>query len=288
MNTSGNQPNNVQSFNQFEDMSAFLSSPAQMSAAFVEFIGAFFFNILRLACVPAEVIFRRKFGERHFNLYLYFGGTIWLAIFATGWLNIPALLGFRSEGFISNGITFTIIAIIYYGRMFMYFFVQKHGKIDDKKYTYYPGHPLSLLSKFPRATDKNGNPREYLIRQFYEPAFMLALGILCAIIINPQTGSWLIISAFCMAIKEYAQARHTRNMLLNQIDADLIGRFMGSALEGKSPESTQGIYIAGISNDGEDRAYLRSLAARNQQRFTAEAGTVQTGNTSPEATQATH
>ncbi len=121
MNALGNQArsNQAQSLDNFSDLTQFITSPAQTSTAFMQFLGAFFFNILRLACVPAETLFRRQFGERHFNLYLYIGGTIWLGIFATGWLNIPAALGFKGEGLVSNGIIFTIIAIIYYVRMFL-------------------------------------------------------------------------------------------------------------------------------------------------------------------------
>lgn len=261
------QGNPAQSLDQFNDLSQFITSPAQTSAAFLQFLGAFFFNILRLACVPAETIFRRKFGERHFNLYLYIGGTIWLGIFATGWLNIPAALGFRGEGLAPNWIIFSIIAVIYYVKMFIYLFVQKHGSIDTRKHTFYAGHPLPFLEKLPFAKDKNGFIRENLLRQIIEPVALFVLGLICVFILNPQTGSWLVISAFCMATKEYAQSRHTRNILLDQVDAEITARYMADALNGKSPEETHGVYIAGISNDGEDRAFLRSLATRNQQKF---------------------
>ena len=269
MNATGNQSgsNNVLTTDQFNDLSQFVTSPAQSSAAFIQFLGAFFFNFIRLACVPAEVIFRNRFGERHFNLYLYIGGTIWLAIFATGWLNIPASMGYKGEGLVSNGIVFTIIAILYYVRMFLYLFVQKHGPLNNLRHSYYAGHPLSFLTKLPFATDKNGFVRENVLRQIIEPLFLFALGLLCIFILNPQTGSWMIISSFCMATKEYAQTRHTRNILLDQIDADITARYMVDALQGKSPEETHGVYIAGISNNGEDRAYLRELAERNQQNF---------------------
>lgn len=261
------QGNAVQSLDQFNDLTQFITSPAQTSAAFLKFLGAFFFNILRLACVPAETIFRRDFGERHFNLYLYIGGTIWLGIFATGWLNIPAALGYKGEGLIPNWIIFSIIAVIYYARMFIYLFVKKHGSIDTMKISFYPGHPFPLLEKLPFARDKNGIVRENVLRQIIEPVFLFVSGLVCTVILNPQTGTWLIISAFCMALKEYAQGRHTRNILLDKIDAEIMARYMVDALNGKSPEETHGVYIAGISNDGEDRAFLRTLAERNQQQF---------------------
>ena len=277
MNTSGNlsRQNNLSS-DDFSDLSQFVTSPAQSSVAFIQFISAFIFNILRLACVPAEIIFRSKFGERYFNLYLYIGGTIWLGIFATGWLNIPAAMGFKGGELVSNGIIFTIIAIIFYARMFWYLFLLKHGKINKKKHSFYAGHPLSFLSKFPFATDKNGDIRQNLLRQGIEPVFLFSLGLLCTFILNPQTGTWLIISAICMALKEYAQARHNRNILLDQVDADITAQFLADAMNGKSPEDTQGVYIAGISSDGDDRAYLRELAMRNQQRFAEQANSATT------------
>lgn len=268
MNAIGNQTKqNYQSSEQFSDLSQFVTSPAQSSVAFIQFIGAFFFNIIRLACVPAEVIFRKKFGERYFNLYLYIGGTLWLGLFATGWLNIPAAMGFKGEGLISNGVIFTIVAILFYARMFFYLFWQKHGLLNNQKHSYYAGHPQSFLEILPFATDKNGRVRENLLRQWIEPVFLFVLGLVCIVILNPQTGTWLIISSICMAIKEYAQSRHTRNILLDQIDADITARYMVDALQGKSPEETHGVYIAGISCNGEDRAYLRELAMRNQQQF---------------------
>lgn len=277
MKAIGNQSRNQYAgSDQFDDLSQFITSPAQSSVAFIEFISAFVFNILRLACVPAEIIFRSKFGERYFNLYLYIGGTIWLGIFATGWLNLPSAMGFKGDGLVSNGIIFTIIAILFYARMFLYLFWQKHGTLNNQKHSYYSGHPLSFLSSLPFTKDKNGNVRESLLRQVIEPGFLFVLGLLCIIILNPQTGTWLIISAFCMAVKEYAQSRHTRNILLDQIDADITARYMVDAVQGKSPEDTHGIYLAGISSNGEDRAYLRDLAMRNQQRFAEQTATAST------------
>jgi hypothetical protein len=254
---------------QFGDISEAFFNPIEMSSAFIKFIGTFIFNILRIACVPAELIFRRKFGERHFNLYLYLGGSLWLGIFATGWLNIPSMLGFRSEGIVPNIVIFSIIAIIFYGRMFWELLIRKSKDIDVTMYTRYDGDPLNIIEKLPLATDKNGNPKDYLIRQLHEPLLMLLLGIVVTVILNPQTGTWLMISAFCMSVKEYVKARHIRNMILDAIDADIISRNTAESIKGAPARDTQGIYIAGVSNDGKDRDMLRDLVTRKQQRFTA-------------------
>ena len=57
-----------------QNAAEFLVSPVNSSVAILEFISTIIFNILRAACVPAELIFRRRFGERHFNLWLYIAG----------------------------------------------------------------------------------------------------------------------------------------------------------------------------------------------------------------------
>jgi len=265
------QRDNPNDWDQFKDMSEFMFNPVSKSVAFIEFLGTFIFNILRMACVPAEIIFRRNFGERHFNLYLYIGGTLWLGIFATGWLNIPAGMGFRGEGIVPNAVIFSLIALVFYSKMFWYLFLMKNKDIDARLYTRYDGDPLTLLQRLPLAKDNNGNVREYRVRQFYEPLTMFSLGVIIAVLVNPQTGTWLILSSFCMAIKEYVQARHTRNLLLDQIDAEIIGRNMAAALKGEAPNNTQGVYIAGISNEGKDRDVLNDLVQKKQQRFTAQA-----------------
>lgn len=247
---------------QFTDFSAAFFSPVQTATAFMQFIGTFIFNILRIACVPAELIFRRNFGERHFNLYLYFGGSLWLGIFATGWLNIPAMLGFKGEGLVPNAVIFTIVAIIFYARMFWRFFVQTSKEIDLTLYSRYDGDPLSLLTKLPFATDKNGHPKEYQIRQFIEPGVMILLGAIFTFILNPQTGTWLFISGFCMAVKEYVKARHIRNLILDAIDAEIVSKNTAEAIRGKPAKETQGVYFAGVSNNGKDREILQDVIAR--------------------------
>ncbi len=262
--------NNINEWGQFNDMTDFVFNPVSKSVAFIEFLGTFIFNILRMACVPAELIFRRNFGERHFNLYLYIGGTLWLGIFATGWLNIPSLLGFRLTGLIPNEVIFIIIAVLFYGMMFWQLFFRKFGEIDSRMHTRYDGDPLPLLNYLPLAKDRAGNPREYLIRQLHEPLFIFILGVLFIFILNPQTGTWLIISSFAMAVKEYVKARYIRNILLDQIDAEIVGRNIADALKGEPPTNTQGVYIAGISTQGKDREQLDGLMQKNEERFSAE------------------
>ena len=257
-------------FDQFSDLLSFAYSPAQQSSAFLKFIGVFIFNILRLACVPAELIFRRRFGERHFNLYLYIGGTLWLGIFAFGWLNIPAAFGIRHEGIVPNGLIFTVVAIVFYGRMIWELFIRKSKKINVDLYSYHDGDTYTILDRFPFAKDKQGNINDYAIRQLIEPAVMFILGVVCAVILNPETGSWLIISSFCMAVKEYVKARHTRDLMLDQIDADIMGRNIAEAMRGSPVRDTQGVYVSGVSSEGKDRAYLRELAEKNHKVFTAD------------------
>lgn len=263
---------NPHDWDQFMDMSEFLFNPVSKSVAAIEFLGSFIFNVLRMACVPAEVLFRRNFGERHFNLYLYIGGTLWLAIFATGWLNLSATMGIEGLGLVSNTVIFAAVALVFYGRMFWLLFLVKSGEIDVRKYSYYDGDPLPLLYHLPFAKDSQGNPQEYRIRQLHEPVIMLLLGLVFSVVLNPQTGTWLILSAGCMALKEYVKARHLRNLILDQINADIIARNMAEAIKGEPAKQTQGIYLAGVSNEGRDREILQNLAEKNaennQARFT--------------------
>lgn len=267
-----NKPNktNEDDWMQMSDITDYLFNPVGKSVAFVEFIGNLFFNIVRLALVPAELLFRRNFGERYFNLYLYIGGSLWLGLFATGWLNITSGFGLRLEGIVPNGVIFSVIALIFYGRMFRELFFRRFGDIDTRMYGYYAGDPLPFLYRLPFATDNQGNPREYIIRQIHEPVFMFVLGLVCTFVLNPQTGTFLIISAFCAVIKEYVTARHYRNILLDQVDAEIIGRNMAAALKGEAPKNTQGVYIAGVSTDGKDQKVLNDLKEKTKQRFAAE------------------
>lgn len=271
MSSKQHRPEQPHDFGQFQDLFEFAMNPISHSVAFLEFIGTFIYNILRIACVPAELIFRRNFGERHFNLYLYIGGSLWLGIFATGWLNLPAAMGFKITPLISNGVIFSVIAVVFYVRMFWQLFFRRSGEIDTELHTRYDGDPLTLLNKAPLAKDRSGLPREYFIRQLIEPIFLIVLGIVVTVILNPQTGTWLILSAFCMALKEYVKARYVRNLLLDQVDAAIVAKHLSGAMKGESPKNTQGVYIAGLPTDGKKREQLNHLMQRSGERFTAEA-----------------
>ena len=63
-----------------------------------------------------------------------------------------------------------------------------------------------------------------------------------------------------------------RNLILDQINADIIARNMAEAIKGEPAKQTQGIYLAGVSNEGRDREILQNLAEKNaehnQARFT--------------------
>jgi len=256
------------------DLSGFMFNPVNSTIALIQLIKNLLFSILRASCVPAEMIFRRKFGERYFNLWLYIAGTTWLYIFAVGIINIPAMFGFDTSVKIPNYVIFIFVWIVFFWSFLRELFLRKFRKIDVDLHTRYDGDPLKFLYKLPFAKDSNGkptrgNPKEYFVRQVYEPLFLLLSGVMTSIILNPQTGSWLIISAIAMALKEYVKSQHTRNILLDHIDAEITSQNIKAALAGDPPAKTKGIYIAGLPSDGKQREQLNGILNKDQERFTA-------------------
>ena len=275
-NTQGSKKNteeNMFSFEKpnmgFDEFGKLIFSPVQSTVALLEFISSTLFNILRMACVPAELIFRRNFGERHFNLYLYFGGLAWFWIFAFGFINIPLLAGVTVTPLVPSAIIFTAIGIVFFVAMIWHIVIRKFRSIDVNCYTRYDGDVLPFLYHLPFAKDSNGNPKEYLIRQVYEPSFIIILGIIVMCFVNPQTGSWLALSALGMAVKEYVHYQKIRNLILDQIDADIVGRNMKAAIKGESTKNTQGIYIAGLPKDGKLKDQLINSINTPKEPFTA-------------------
>jgi len=256
----------------FTDPYSFLFSPVNSTLEFIEFISAVLFSILRASCVPAELIFRRGFGERHFNLWLYSSGGLWLILFASGWINIPKWLGYNVTGWMPNFAIFSIVGIFFFGSLIWELMLRKFRKINRELHTRYDGNPLPFLFKLPFAKDKNGNPKEYFVRQVYEPLFLILLGIIITITLNPQTGSWLFISALGMALKEYVKSRYTRNALLDLFDAEIASQNMKAALAGDSTEKTQGIYIAGLLTDEKQRKRLKDYFAKKTSSHTTDIG----------------
>jgi len=252
VNTSKQQEN-------LTDPMSYLISPVSNQIAILEFFAAILFNIIRASCVPAELIFRRGFGERHFNLWLYISGSMWLFMFTTGWINIPKLFGYFDEGWMPNFAIFSVVGMIFFGSLLWQLFLRKFRKINAELHSRYDGDPLPFLYKLPFAKDRNQNPKEYFVRQVYEPLFLLILGVIVSIALNPQTGSWLLISGLGMAVKEYVKSRYVRNALLDHIDADIAARNIKSVLKGAPPSQTQGIYIAGLPNEGKKRDKLKGL-----------------------------
>ena len=261
-------PQQRQEGTDFTEISSFLFNPVNTSIAFFEFIFSVIFNLLRAACVPAELIFRRGFGERHFNLWLYLSGSFWLMLFATGWINIPKWMGYSVTGWLPNFGVFLVVGIIFFASMFWQLFLRKFGQIVGDLHSKFDGKVLPFLYLLPYAKDSNGNPREYFVRQVYEPLFLLVLGLLLTVTLNPQTGSWLIISALGLALKEYVKSRFVRNAILDHIDAEIAARNIKAALAGEPPTTTQGIYIAGLPNEGKERDKLRELFDKQGSRFT--------------------
>ena len=253
-NSNQNNEDNIFAFEKpymgFDNFGKFLFSPVTSTVKLTEFFSETLFGIVRTACVPSELIFRRNFGERYFNLYLYFGGAMWFWIFALGMVNIPALLGLSITPLVSNAVIFTIVGIIFFSLMIWHLVIRKFMPINVDCYARYDGDVFPLFYYLPYAKDQNGNPREYLIRQLYEPGFILLLGIAIAIFINPQTGSWLILSAIGMAVKECVRFQKVRNLILDQIDADIVGKNLKAAIKGEPVKNTQGVYIAGMPRDG--------------------------------------
>jgi len=252
------------------DLSGFMFNPVNSTIAIIQLIKNLLFSILRASCVPAEMIFRRKFGERYFNLWLYIAGTTWLYIFAVGIINIPAMFGFDTTVKIPNYMIFIVVWIVFFWSFLRELFLRKFKKIDVDLHTRYDGDPLKFLYRLPFAKDSNASPKEYFVRQVYEPLFLLLSGVMTSIILNPQTGSWLIISAIAMALKEYVKSQHTRNILLDHIDAEITSQNIKAALAGDPPAKTKGIYIAGLPSDGKQREQLNDIMNKKQERFTAE------------------
>lgn len=248
-----------------QDMMKFLLNPAGMTVGLLKAAGQFLYGLLRMACVPAELIFRRKFGERHFSLLHYFGGLLWFWAFASGYVNVTKMLGIGHADPVSNGAVFTAVGAIFFGAMFWHLVIRKFLPINMRVYSYYDGDILPFFYRLPHAIDAKGVPREYLIRQVFEPLFLFLLGIVLTAFLNQQTGSWIVLTAIGMALKEYVQGQKFRNMILDQIDADIIARNLGAVIKGDSPKNTQGIYLAGVPNDGNLRKELIRTAKTKRQ-----------------------
>lgn len=271
--TQKNTEDNMFSFEKpnmgFDEFGKLLFSPVKSAVAFVEFVSSTLFNIVRMACVPAELIFRRNFGERHFNLYLYFGGAMWFWLFAFGLIDIPALLGIGITPAFPNSIVFIVVGVVFFSAMIWHMVVRKFFAIKIDCYTRYDGDVLPFLYYLPFSKDKGGNPKEYLIRQVYEPGFIFLSGLAVAWFINPQTGSWLIVSSIGMAVKEYVRSQRVRNLILDQIDADIVGKNMKAALKGEPAKNTQGVYIAGLPGDSKLKERFVGAVGAKDRPFTA-------------------
>lgn len=250
-------------------LSGFMFNPVNSTIALMALVRMLLFNILRASCVPAELIFRNKFGERYFNLWLYISGTTWLYIFAAGVIDIPGALGFNPSVTVPNAVIFLGVGVIFFASFLREFFIRKFREINSELHSRYDGDPMSFLFKLPFAKDSNGNPKEYFVRQFYEPLFMLLLGVIVSGLLNPQTGSWLIISAIGMAVKENVKAQYTRNTLLDHIDAEITAQNIKAALAGEPPAKTKGIYIAGLPAKGQKKEQLKDILDKKQESFKA-------------------
>lgn len=243
------------------ELSAYLFNPVDSLVKIWEFFGSMFYWILRFMCVPAEIIFRRGFGERHFNIVLYFGGSLWLIIYMTGFINIlPASWGFQGEGYLSHYAMMWVVGMIFGGSLLWHMVIRRFLTIDTQIHSRYDGNPLGLIYwTFPFTYDHQGNPREALVRQVYEPLFLVFLGLIVGYLLNPATGSFLVLSAFGMFTKELYKSRQVRNMILDKIDSDIIARQLTEVLEGKGPKETQGVYIAGMPAEGKKREWLKEI-----------------------------
>ena len=253
-----------------EGLQQMLLNPFQMTTSIIQFFSATISGIVRLSCVVGELIFRRNFGMRYFNLYLYIAGCFWFWLFASGWLNLPKAMGFNPNPLVSNAVIFTAIGVVFFGLMFYHLIIKKFRELDLSKYGYYDGDVLPFLYKLPFALDSNGNPKEYFVRQIYEPLFIALLGVVFMVAINPQTGTFLLITSVGFALKEMIKQQKIRNMILDQVDADIIARNMKGALKGESPKATQGVYIAGLPNEGKLKERFIESMAKKGEVFTAE------------------
>lgn len=253
-----------------EGLQQMLLNPFQTTTAIIEFVSSTISGIVRLSCVNGELIFRRNFGIRYFNLYLYVAGTFWFWLFASGWLNLPRALGFNPDPLVSNAVIFTVIGVLFFSMMFYHLIIRKFQDLDLSKLGSYDGDPLPFLYKLPFALDSNQNPKEYFVRQVYEPLFIALLALVFMVAINPQTGTFLLITSLGFALKEMIRQQKVRNMILDQVDADIIARNMKLALKGESPRNTQGVYISGLPNEGKLKDRFIDSIKNKDEVFTAQ------------------
>lgn len=248
-----------------DSVSKFLLNPVGATTAFIEFIGGIIFAIFRTLAVPIETLTRYRFGARHFNLYLYIGGSLWFWAFAfLSYFDFGKKFGFNGD-LVSNGVIFTIVGIVFYGAMIWHLIIKKFLAIEADMYTRYDGNVIPFYYRLPFTRDKAGNVREYLIRQIYEPATLYLLGVIIGIFINGQFGLWLTFASFAMALKEYVSAQRYRNMMYDSIDAQIMATSLKGAVGGKQPKDNQGIYFTGIPTNGKLKdKFVESLSGNNK------------------------
>jgi len=249
---------------------AMIFNPVSVQVAIIDFFSGFIYNILRMACVPAELLMRRNFGERHFNIYMYFGGMFWFWIWASGFINFG--IGQSGVPTVSNAAIFSVFGFVFFGLMAWHLIIRpSFFKVQLDRYSKYDGDILPFLYKLPYAKDSQGYPKEYFVRQVYEPIFMGFAGFIIAYALNPQTGTWIMVSAIGMAVKEYVQAQRVRNIILDQIDAEILAKSMAGAMKGEPAKNNNGVYIAGLPNEGKLKQKFREVISSKQERFSIDA-----------------
>ena len=244
------QGNDIFDFDRYEDVVNTVLNPVSTSVAFLLAFWEFLFGFLRTACVPGELLFRRNFGERHFSLYLYMGGALWFWVFAIGIVNFPQWLGVPVNPLVSNATVFTVIGVLYFGLMFWHMVIRKFLPLNLDNYSRYDGDVLPFLYWLPFTKDKDGNPDEYRVRQVIEPAFIFLVGCVVSSLINPQTGSFVVMTALGMALKELVRAQKFRDMVLDFNDAQILNKNIKAAVKGEPLKNTQHVYIAGLPRSG--------------------------------------
>ncbi|MEM6721114.1 MAG: hypothetical protein AAF611_17425 [Bacteroidota bacterium] len=213
----------------------------------------FFLFIAIYGSSVVEVFLRKRFGERYFSLshsviliflILYFGN------FLSKVLNIE-----------NSFIILIIFMIIYLGFSLKHRMeISKYGTTYDyKRFSLSNGEIASFWNKLIGQSAYGVKISEYSVRVVLEPAIPFIVGfILSFFSLFALVGITLMLSAICLAIKNFMQAQIARNWVLDIIDNKIANETKHDLfITGKSSRETKGVYLPiELPKDKQTRQYL--------------------------------